>query len=173
MERIHVMVWKAAWKTVWATAVALCVIAWCMTCALVVGGVAHASTGKVLYSAQFDWKAPSGASKKMRLQMISLETGKLRVSIARKTGASRYKNEAVCQVTSAEKELAAFNLACESAGFGPLATPATLFVTLPRNRIQFGTWVGGYQQASLHVDFDRLPNRKPAKAKELKLAKRG
>lgn len=113
------------------------------------------SLKKVVYQASFEWKA-----QKMRILLGNpvQSHGKTQwiaqIVEAKKQG----RCFATCQATPLENDL--MQMSCQGTQFDALATPATLF--LPE-AIRFGSWLTGYQQSSLRVEFDQYTRPKLAR----------
>ena len=101
---------------------------------------------RVYFSASFKWKAQP-------MKVIIAKVPEQRDPVA---FISSQTCEATCQIK--EVDTASVELACRSTAFAPLTTPATVFIAAHKSgqsTLRFGTWIQGYQQASLRIDLNR------------------
>ena len=114
--------------------------------------------GHVEYKAAFDWMGTSVVPKTMQLRIGAIE-GRPEMLVAQIVDGSEC--QAVCQIKAIERSNlmapVSMDLDCRGNKLNPLAAPATLFWAYGEElqpTIRFGTWLNGYQEASLRVEMD-------------------
>jgi hypothetical protein len=127
------------------------------------------ATGETLYSAIFKWSSEAQSGKTMKIIIAKAKKPGFKDSKIVAKILNGKSCEAVCNVEKletfgSEKSLkaASVDMNCKSAALGALAAPATVFfqnesdpsLGEPKSVLRFGTWLQGYEQASLTTEVD-------------------
>ena len=141
------------------------------------------ATSKALYTATFQWQSSKAWRKIIVAKALKPRFNDSKIVAKLMNGSSC---EAICDVqridtvgTGNSMQVASMEMTCQSAQFGALSSPATLWLRddmtgRPATILRFGTWLQGYKQTMLTTEVDRSDRlaREIRKNNAVKLASR-